>query len=173
MENLKKHSLGNRAFLLFFSRRLKLPIFLLALTAAVWYSERWLPVDYAGWGAYAAEMLLLLSGGYILALFMLTYLEYRVYTYTFTDEAFVMTSGLAVRNEVAALYHQIQNVNIIRRPLDRMVGVSQVIIFMTGAEREAGHNKIVLPAVGRTKAKLVQKELLTRARKHVPAGFQE
>jgi hypothetical protein len=38
---------------------------------------------------------------------------------------------------------------------------------MTGSEHDAAHNKIVLPAVGKTKAKLVQKELLVRARKHV------
>jgi hypothetical protein len=46
-----------------------------------------------------------------------------------------------------------------------MVGVSQIIIYLTGAERESGHTKIVLPGVGRKKAKLVQKELLVRAKK--------
>jgi hypothetical protein len=39
---------------------------------------------------------------------------------------------------------------------------------MTGSEHDAAQNKIVLPAVGKTKAKLVQKELLVRARKHIP-----
>ena len=85
----------------------------------------------------------------------------------FTDEAFIMTSGYIVRNELAALYHQIQNVSIQRNPLDRLVGVSRIVIVMTGSEHDAAHNKIVLPAVGKTKAKLVQKELLIRARKHV------
>ena len=96
-----------------------------------------------------------------------TYMEYHFYTYMFTDEAFIMTSGYIMRNELAALYHQIQNVSIQRRPLDRLAGVSKIVIFMNGAEKDAAHNKIVLPAVGKTKAKLVQKELLMRARQHM------
>lgn len=84
----------------------------------------------------------------------------------FTDEAFMMSSGYMVRSEGAALYHQIQNVNIERGPWDRMAGVSKVVIFLAGSEASTAHNKIVLPAVGKKKAKLVQKELLVRARRH-------
>lgn len=173
MENHQKHSLGHRAFFLFVSRRMKLVIFLAVLTLAVWYSERWLPADYLPWGDYATKLTGLLTLGYFSIILVLTYMEYRVYTYTFTEEAFLMTSGLATRNEVAALYHQIQNVNISRSMLDRTMGVSKIIILMTGSDRDAMHNKIVLPAVGKTKAKLVQKELLVRARKHVPPRYAE
>jgi membrane protein YdbS with pleckstrin-like domain len=167
MENQRKHSLGKRAFLLFLSKRIKFVIFLFALTVAAWYSERWSPPTYLPFVEYGVEMLALLSGLYFLAILLWTYMEYHFYTYTFTDEAFIMTSGYVVRNEMAALYHQIQNVSIQRGPLDRLAGVSQIVIFMTGSERDAAHNKIVLPAVGKTKAKLVQKELLVRARRHV------
>jgi len=167
MENHRKHSLGHRAYLLFLSKRMKLTIFLFALTAAAWYSERWVPTEYAPWVNYATNMLLLLAALYFLAIMFYTYMEYHFYTYMFTDEAFIMTYGYIVRNELAALYHQIQNVSIQRNPLDRLVGVSRIVIVMTGSEHDAAHNKIVLPAVGKTKAKLVQKELLIRARKHV------
>lgn len=167
MENQRKHSLGKRAFILFFSKRIKLVIFFFALTVAAWYSERWAPAYYAPFLDYGVELLALFSALYFLAMLLWTWLEYRVYTYTFTDEAFIMTSGYMVRNELAALYHQIQNVSIQRGPLDRLAGVSQVVIFMNGAERDGAHNKIVLPAVGKAKAKLVQKELLVRARRHV------
>ena len=44
---------------------------------------------------------------------------------------------------------------------------------MTGAQHDAAHNKIVLPAVGRKKAKLVQQELLTRARRHMAGNYPE
>jgi len=170
MENHKKHSLGKRAFILFLSKRIKFVIFLFALTAAGWYSERWLPSAYpiyAIWGDFGVKLLLMISITYFLMILAWTYLEYHYYTYTFTDEAFIMTYGYIVRNEMAALYHQIQNVSIQRGPLDRITGVSQIVIFMTGSERDASHNKIVLPAVGKTKAKLVQKELLVRARRHM------
>lgn len=167
MENHQKHSLGKRAYLLFLSKRIKLAIFFFVLTGAVWYSERWAPSYYLPFVQYAVELLALFSVLYLLAMLLWTWMEYRFYTYTFTDEAFIMTSGYIMRTELAALYHQIQNVSIQRGPLDRLAGVSQVVIFMNGAERDAAHNKIVLPAVGKTKAKLVQKELLVRARRHV------
>ncbi len=172
IENHKKHSLGHRAFLLFFARRMKLPIFLFLIAGGVWYGVQWLPPDYASWGVGAAQIIALIGAAYAVGALLFTYLQYRVYTYMFTDEAFVMTSGIAMRNEVAALYHQIQNVNINRSPANRLVGVSEIVIFMTGSDRETGHTKIVLPAVSRTKARIVQRELLVRARRHVPRGEQ-
>jgi membrane protein YdbS with pleckstrin-like domain len=177
IENHRKHSLGKRAFLLFLSKRMKLVIFFFVLTVAAWYSERWAPPYYAPFVDYGVNLLALFSVLYFLAIILWTYMEYRVYTYTFTDEAFIMTSGYIIRTELAALYHQIQNVSIQRNPLDRLAGVSQIVIFMNGAEKDAAHNKIVLPAVGKTKAKLVQKELLIRARQHMgnnhPAAVRE
>jgi membrane protein YdbS with pleckstrin-like domain len=168
IENDRKHSLGHRAFFLFLSRRIWWAIFLFLLTAVAWYSERWFPAgEFAIWGTFAVQVLALISLAYFLMVLFWTYMEYHFYTYTFTDEAFIMTYGYIVRNETAALYHQIQNVNLQRSPLDRLSGVSQVVIFMTGSEKDSAHNRIVLPAVGKKKAKLVQKELLVRARKHV------
>ena len=167
LENHKKHSLGHRAFILFLSRRIKFVIFLFALTAFAWYAERWVPFEYLYLSDYGLKILALLAGAYLFMILFYTYMEYRFYTYMFTEEAFIMTQGYVVRNELAALYHQIQNVNIQRGPLDRITGVSQIVIFMTGTEKDAAHNKIVLPGVGKTKAKLVQKELLHRARGHI------
>lgn len=167
MDNHKRHSLGQRAFFVFLSRRILSVIFFFAVPAAIWYAERWLPTSYLIWEDYAVKLLLLLALAYFILVLLRTYLEYRYYTYTFTEEAFIMTSGYITRTEIAALYHQIQNVNINRSPLDRMIGVSQIVIIMTGSEKAGAHNKIVLPSVGRTKARLVQKELLSRARQHV------
>jgi membrane protein YdbS with pleckstrin-like domain len=166
LDSKRTHSLGHRAFFLFLSRRLKLVILLFALAGAGWYGERWLPASAVPWGGYVVTALWILGVAYFLFMLMRTWFEYRYYTYTFTEEAFIMTYGYIVRNEVAALYHQIQNVIIQQTVLDRMVGVSQITIFMTGADPDSEHSKIVLPAVGRRKAKLVQKELLIRARRH-------
>lgn len=166
MENHHKHSLGHRALTLFLFRRIKFSLFLFALTWGVWYGQRWIPDMYRDWTAYAATFLLYISIAYFLVIFLRTYLEYRYYTYTFTEEAFIMTQGYFVRDEIAAVYHQIQNVNIRRAPLDRLIGVSQLVIIMTGLDRDGRRAQIVLPAVGMTKARLVQKEILIRARRH-------
>jgi uncharacterized membrane protein YdbT with pleckstrin-like domain len=170
MENHKKHSLGRRAFFLFLSKRLKWPVSLFIVTGALWWCERYLPQGYPSvYGTFATAFFFIVSCGLLAGVIVQTYFEYRYYTYTFTDEAFIMTYGYIMRNEVAALYHQIQNVNIYRSPADRLAGVSKVVIFMTGNEKDSPHNKIVLPAVAKSKAKLVQKELLTRARRHFGA----
>ncbi len=168
MENFETHSLGHRAFALFLSRRIKLALFLVLLTGVVWYVERFLPPDYLLWVDYAGHLLALVTAAYFIFILIITYFEYRRYTYSFTEEAFLMTHGYITRNEVAAMYHQIQSVNIRRTPLDRAVGVSQIVITLTGTDRESAHTHIILPAVGKTKAKLVQKELLVRARRHIP-----
>jgi len=172
LEDNKKHSLGNRAFIIFFSRRLKWILFLFAITAGVWYAERWIPPAQAEWGTYAAQLLLAVSIAYFAFIFLETYLEYRYYTYLFTEEAFIMTYGYLVRNEVATLYHHIQNVNIERSVLDRAIGVSKLII-MTGSDRDTRRNQIVLPAIGKKKARMVQNELLRRARRHAAAALDE
>lgn len=166
MEDYKKHSLGRRAYILFLSKRIKPAVFLFIVTGALWWSESVVPADYASWAAYITQLALLISCGILAFLLFQTWMEYHYFTYMFTEEAFIITGGYVTRNEVAALYHQIQNVNIYRSPGDRLAGVSKIVIFMTGNEKDSPHNKLVLPAVAKNKAKFVQKELLSRARRH-------
>lgn len=167
----KKHTLGQRAFLIFLSRRIKFSIFLFIIAFAAWYAERWVPADYFFWEDYAAKILLLIALVYFIFIFLRTYFEYRYYTYFFADEAFIMTYGYIVRNEIATLYHHIQNVNIERSVLDRLIGVSQIIIMMTGSDSDTRRNQIILPAVSNKKARLVQMELLRRARRRAAVRF--
>ncbi len=172
-EDYQVYRLGHRAFFLFLSRRIKFSMFLFLLTAAVWLGGlRWASPFWLVWTDYAAEMLLYISIAYLLVILLRTLLEYRAYTYAFTDEAFVVTRGYLMRTEIATLYHQIQNVNIERRMFDRLNGVSSIVILLTGGQHET-HNKIVLPAIGKTRAKSVQKELLVRARRHAAGGDGE
>lgn len=160
------HRLGHRAFLLFLSKRIRGVLLLFVLTGAVWYAVRWAPEAYAIWVLYIAKLFLLISIAYLAMVVLRTYLEYHSHTYAFTKEAFVVTSGYWARNEVATLYHHIQNVNIERRPFDRVSGTSNIIVLLTGGHRESAHNRITLPAVGNRKARWVQKKLLVLARRH-------
>ncbi len=170
MENHRKHTLGHRAFFLFLSRRIKFAAFLFLLAGGLWWGAGRLSGDAAFWTGYAAEIVALAAAAWLLIVLFYTYLEYRFYTYLFTPEAFVVHQGYILRNEVATLYHQIQNVNIERRPLDRLVGVSTVVLVLSATQQASDYNRIVLPGVGKTKAKLVQKELLVRARRHASGG---
>jgi len=165
MEDHKKQPLGKRAFFLFFLKRTKFLWIFGALAFGAWYAERWIAEPYLAWESYVAEILAIIVLGIFLMILMRTFLEYHYYTYTFADHAFVVTQGYIVRDEVATLYHQIQNVNIKRSPLDRLAGVSQVIILMSGGGHERQSNHIVIPALGKRKASMVQQELLARARR--------
>ena len=169
----KKHKLGHRAYFVFLAKRIKFAFFMFLLTWTMWYFSSSFPEKYQMYTDYSAELLLVLSIAYLVFISIQTWLEYRAHTYTFTDEAFVVTHGYITRNELAAAYHHIQSVNIRRSPLDRMIGVSQIVILMTGSEQGTRRSEIILPAVGRTKARLVQKELLVKARKHSVATSAE
>ncbi len=168
------HRLGHRAFVLFLSRRIKFAVFLFLLTAAIWFaSAQWLSGISALWGNYAVQVFFLISIAYLLFILLRTYMEYRAYTYSFLRNAFVVTRGYITRTETATLYHQIQNVNIERSMTDRMTGVSSIVIFLAGGQYDSPHNKIVLPAVGARTARLVQKELLLRARRHAMGATED
>lgn len=162
--------LGHRAFFLFLSRRVRPVLILFLIAGAVWFAGmRWTPAAYVQIVDYVAEGILLISIAYLCMMLLRTWLEYRAYTYAFTEEAFVVTNGYLTRTEMATLYHQIQTVNIERTFFDRLNGVSSLVIILAGGQHES-HNKIMLPAVARARAREVQKELLVRARHHASGG---
>jgi membrane protein YdbS with pleckstrin-like domain len=160
----KVRSLGHRAFYLFLLRRWKFIAIVAIVVWALWYAERWVPMDYAPFAGYAVWVAMLVGGALIFLVVFRAFLEYRYYTYAFTKDAFLMTYGVIVQKEVAAPYHQIQHVVINRTVSDRAIGVSQIVIYLAGADKEESQMKIVLPGVGKKKAKLVQGELLVRMR---------
>ena len=167
MDDDKKHSLGHRAFFIFLFQRIRWVVITAIIVAGLWYLARFFSGYWLVWINYGLEIITLLWIAFFLMVLLRAYLEYRYYTYTFTDEAFVITYGVVVRNEIGALYHQIQNVSIQRGVSDRLIGISRLLIFLDGDE--SGHAKIMLPAVERKKARLVQKELLVRAKRSVTA----
>src|SRR5579872_7142540 len=87
LENNKKHSLGERAFIIFFFGRVKFLGLLIAVTIGVWYADRWVPPTYSMWSEYAAHLLLAITVAYFFFVFLETYMEYRYYTYLFTEDA--------------------------------------------------------------------------------------
>jgi membrane protein YdbS with pleckstrin-like domain len=163
LENHEVHSLGHRAFYLFLFRRTKYIVIVLAVLGLIWYAAvKWVPADYSAIAFYVAQVASLAAAAILFMIVFRAYLEYRYYTYTFTDQAFLMTSGVIIQREFAAPYHQIQHVIIKRTMSDRAIGVSQILIYLAGADKEESQMKLVLPAISKKKAKLVQGELLAR-----------
>ena len=55
--------------------------------------------------------------------------------------------------------------------LDRAVGVAHLIIVTNQGASSASDSHIVLPALDKTKARLVQRELLRKAHRHVSQTY--
>jgi uncharacterized membrane protein YdbT with pleckstrin-like domain len=169
LEPGRVYRLGQRAFLLFLSKRMKLAAFLLALTGLFWWGRGSVAPEYFELADYGMKLSGLLFLTVMIVNVLRTYLEYRRHTYTFEEEAFMVHRGYVIRQEIAIVYHQVQNVNIRRDMLDRMLGVSQVIVVMVGSNDGLNlrQSDMTLMAIDRHKAKLIQKELLRRARRHL------
>lgn len=158
------HYLGRKAFILFLVRRTKLVGFILVVSAVSAVAQYRIPAEYAELAWFAA------LGG--LGLFVVvavmrviqTYIEYRSYSYKFDEEFFQVNFGYFEKNEIAIVYHHIQNAVIKRDLFDRMVGVSKLVVVMDGSKE--GRENIVLPAIDKVRAKHVQKELMRQARIH-------
>lgn len=174
MDFAKTHYLGKRAFFLFLFRRMKLAVALFLAVALVWfYLEKFPPFYrefvYAGW-----ELGLVLSLTVLGARIIQTYVEYKGYSYRFDKEFFQVNYGYLVKNEIAIVYHHIQNAVVRHDIFDRMIGVSKLVIVMDGSKDAGGSKKdIILPALDRNKARVIQKELMRQARIHSVRAFEE
>lgn len=161
------HYLGFRAFFLFLGKYIKFPLILLAIVWLAWWKRDLVPEDPASYRIYAdfiLRFLWVLWAGILAFVMLRSFLDYRSHSYRFDDEFFHIARGYFTKDETGIVYHQIQRVSVKRGILDRAVGVGHLIITMTvSSSDEAGSNKVVLPALDRRKAFLVQKELLKKA----------
>lgn len=160
----ERYRLGKRAFFLFLAQRIKLSIFILAAVFLFWYFEDAIPPAYAIFNTYILEFGLLLFASVLLLIVVRTYFEYKGYSYKFEKEYFAITKGYMIKNELAIAYHQIQHVNVRRNLLDQMLGICHLTLVTAGSNNM--QDSIVLPAVGKTRARIVQQELMRQARHH-------
>jgi membrane protein YdbS with pleckstrin-like domain len=161
MDLTQSHRLGKRAYLIFFTQHLKLVLLSFLIVLLVWYEQNNLPADYA---VYVLQLSVILFI-FVLALRLVrTTFEYLGRSYKFDDEFFQVTEGYITRNEIAMAYHQIQNVNIKRSMMDRSMGVSQIIVVMSGTNTK-GEVDVVLPALDKHIARIIQKEIMRRSRR--------
>ncbi len=168
MDLSETHYLGKKAFILFLIRRAKLVGVILVVSIACAVARYRIPSEYAELAGFAALGGLGLFALVSVARVAQTYVEYRSYSYKFDDEFFQVNFGYFEKNEIAIVYHHIQNAVIKRDMFDRIVGVSKLVVVMDGGKE--GRENIVLPAVDMTRAKCIQKELMRQARIH---GVQE
>lgn len=103
--------------------------------------------------------LLILSGVLILT-FIWAKLTYHFYRYELTEEGFRKELGVIFKKYVTIPYDRIQNVNICRGILDRILGLSGLNIQTAGTGVAEGK----LPGLSREVAEELRNELIRRAR---------
>jgi membrane protein YdbS with pleckstrin-like domain len=154
------HRLGSRAFLLFWTRRTRWSVLFLFVLAGIWLSKVVLP-------GRTFQIIAGLALLWFIAASFRAYFEYKSYAYRFEREFFKLIRGYLARQEIGVVYHQIQTVSLRHGFWDRTMGISHLVIIMTGNRDEP--SEVILPALDRRKARLVQEELLRQAR--IRSGF--
>ena len=166
MDLTATHRLGTRAFLLFLSRRLKWPIIFLVVLVASWIERERVPIGYRDWSDYGLNVLFFVWAGLAVFILFRSFFEYRGYSFRFDEEFFHVTRGYFVKHEMGVVYHQIRHVTAKRGILDRAIGVCHLTIVTNVGSGNSGLSEIILPALDKRKAQVVQRELLRKASRH-------
>lgn len=164
------HRLGGRAFTIFLFRHSKWAVLSLLILALAWYWHSSLNAPYFWYADNAIKGLGILALAYLAFKIMRAYFEYKGYAYRFDEEFFHLTRGYIIRQEIGVVYHQIQTVVLRHDMMDRLAGVSHLVIVLNGVAggRQA---EVILPALEFKKAQLVQRELLRQARIRAPQTY--
>lgn len=152
------------ASLLFFFRYMKyfgLPILALAgLTVLLWFIPDAVDIEIANRGAmtaFLAYVLLIL----LIGTFAVAWIVSRSYKFELKDDAFQKEYGILFKHYVSIPYEQIQNVDITRSVIDRLLGLSNLMIQTAGSEKVAAEGE--LPGLSRAEATRLCAELVRRA----------
>ena len=103
--------------------------------------------------------LVLIIGAYVAA-----YLSYTCYSYQLADDAFRKEFGVITRRRTSIPYERIQNVDIIRGLLSRMIGLSDLNIQTAGGSSYGMRSEGRLPGLSKVQAIEMQTELLALAK---------
>lgn len=147
-----KQKLDKKAVWLFFIR---------FIPAMIIFSTFLIPFGLSVGGGFFAFILVILM---IAILFVVSYLSYYFYSYELTAGSFSKEFGIIVRRSTNIPYERIQNVDIVRGLISRLLGLSDINIQTAGGSAYGLKSEGRLPAVTKQTALQIQAELLNRAR---------
>ena len=108
----------------------------------------------------------------IIFAFIWAKLTYRFYLYELTEEGFRKEYGVIIKKYVTIPYERIQNVNILRGVLDRLLGLSSLKIFTAGTGGSGvGGAEGLLPGLSKDTAEELRNELVHRSRQSKSQEF--
>lgn len=118
-------------------------------------------VSFFGW--FTLFFVVLMVVAYIVAR-----LAYRFYRYELTEDEYRAERGIIWKRYVSIPYERIQNVDIYRGVIDRLLGLSDLQIHTAGYGAVGAASKLGsegrLPGLSREDAELIRDELIKRAK---------
>ncbi len=97
---------------------------------------------------------------------LIAWLDYRNYRFILDEFGLKISRGILSKEQTAIPYRQIQNVDIERSLLERLLGVSRLVIITAGHDDSSNNKDItegVLPILDKQRAVEIQEALLKRS----------
>jgi uncharacterized membrane protein YdbT with pleckstrin-like domain len=107
----------------------------------------------------------------IIFMFIWSKLTYRFYRYELTENGFRKELGVIYKKYVTIPYDRIQNVDIYRGILARILGLSDLNIQTAGASTQVPRGEGRLPGLSREEAEKLRDELIDRAKNSKNQGL--
>lgn len=162
------YRLGSKTFWLTLAERISASVALLVIAAILALTLRigLVPEEVKGLLALAVIAFFIL---FFLSLFIVTFatwLTYTHHTFALDDDAIRIRKGIFTKIETSLPYRQIQNVEVERRLLFQILGLSKLVIITAGHDNpktERNESEGVLPAIDKYIAAALQDELVRRS----------
>lgn len=107
------------------------------------------------WPTGAATVVMAGLGG--VSVWRLSQLSYDAWRYELTASTLELRRGVVVRNHTAIPYFRVQHIDITRSPLERALGLSQLVVRTAAASSDAQ-----LPGIATADAELLRDVILSR-----------
>ena len=161
-------TMGPKTFWYQFYRRASVPLGILVITLslAILRVQGLIPLDIAQnvrMGEQFGMIAAVIIGA---AAYIVAKIVHRNNTFSLTDDALKIRRGVFKKEEFAIPYRQIQNTEIERTLIQRMLGLSTFIILTAAQEHEITRRDLpesIIPAIDRDTAASLQDELLKRS----------
>lgn len=113
----------------------------------------------------AVEILLLLFFISLVGAFLVALFQYIAYQFMLDEHALKIKSGIINIQVEAIPYRQMQNIDIERDLLYRIMGISRLVILTSATEDPdtSNESEAVIPAIDKNLGYMIQEELLKRA----------
>ncbi len=176
------HRLGRKTFWIFLLRHSKL--FLVILALAVWFTRNVVWGNWQDWyqnffinnpELYLTPQLVIMTlwlaiVGYLLVIFLYSWVIYRQYKFMLDEHALYVRRGIFFIREAVIPYRQIQNVEINRPWLYRIIGLAELDLTTLSvpefnvhhASKKPEKKKNLLPVIDYRIAKILARNLVER-----------